>query len=296
MWKTFTEILKFPGNIVFIVGVVLIILSFANVSYAKKDLMVELSKDPNWYLLICGMLFCLMSSIIYFHSQKKDKKPIQNIKIKNNKDTINWLPKFQKIGVEPLYLYGFEGNPSPAIKFEVYCVHVMWADPRGNSIKVLLDNDQCKITFENIYTGSYPSDFAIRPSGHQPLANINIDGNMSHSLLVINLQNITEKNPETISVGIRVVDRLGTHWSYAKSGDYHFVTNINPGETKEAICDLNSKHWVLFTPDGNRQYHVGAPDFSIIPAVIIEVGGPNGNRRPSVGRGTILLKGIYLRD
>ena len=298
MWDTIKELFKLPGNkIIAILAATLTFIAFLEIGYYEKNWHLAVRNAPNWYLLATGLLLSIFFLISYRFDTVIDTAEKANGSNSIADGNGSWLSKFSSIGVDPLIMYGFEDKPSTTAICDVCCVHVMWADPRGNSVKVELDDGDCFIHFSNIYPGSYPSDVTIRPSGHQPLSNRNPDGTLCHSTLVVRVQNASQSATDSISVGFRVVDRLGTHWSYAKGPDFHIVTNLAPGEAKDAICSLDvSKNWQLFSTDGNRKYKADDPDFSIISAIVIEVGGPNGNRRPGTGKGSVILKGIYLKD
>jgi hypothetical protein len=298
MWDTIIkELLKLSGNkIIVIIAAMLTVMSFLDIGYNQNNLHFAIRNLPNWYLLITGFLLFLLFIIpqrlgnIAINGQREKGKN------KSSHKNADWQSKFSSIGVDPLLMYGFDDKPSTTTICDVCCVHVMWADPRGNSVSVkLLEGEgNCIINFNNEFP-DFPSDVTIRPSGHQPLSNSNQDGTICHSMLVIRVQNISAT--DAVSVGFRIVDRLGTHWFYAKGPDYYMVTNLAPGEAKDAKCNLgNTKWWMLFPPDGNSKYKADYPNFSIIPAIVIEVGGPNGNRRPGIGKGSILVKGIYLKD
>lgn len=218
--------------------------------------------------------------------------------VEGRKSAGGWLSKFASIGVDPLEMYGFGDTPSSVIIPGPECIRAMWADPRGNAVSARFDQNGYTISFNNIFPGAYPSDVTIRPMGHQSLSTLRGDGATHYAALLIRIHNTPGDSQKTVAVGFRVIDRLGTQWSYARGPDYHFVETLEPGETKDAVLNLeDSCRWRLFEPDGNWVYHdASGPDFSLIAAIVIELGGPYGNQRPGVGSGTVVIQEIRLGD
>jgi hypothetical protein len=140
-------------------------------------------------------------------------------------------------------------------------------------------------------------EVTLRPAGHPSLSLCRPGGGGRRTALAIRLQNPSSESPGPLAAVFRVVDRLGTQWSYARGPDYPLVEILQPGESREVLLNLADPCcWRLFEPDGNWAYHAAGPDFSIIAAIVVEVGGPYGNRRPGVGSGTLIIRSIRVGD
>ena len=228
---------------------------------------------------------------------RKATEKLFQLVVESRKITGDWLAKFSAIGVNPLKMYGFGDHPAESVFRDPECIRAMWADPRGNDIRARFDADGYTIRFHNTCPGAYPSDVTFRPSGHQALSTRRADGPGCHHSLSIRLHSPEKHSPSPVAVGFRLIDRLGTQWSYAKGPDYHLVETIPPGGTADAVLKLDEAHrWRLFEPDGNWVYHAPCPDFSVIAAIVFELGGPYGNQRPGVGGGTVVIRDIRLGD
>jgi len=205
------------------------------------------------------------------------------------------LDDFFSIGVDPLKMYGFGAKNSPLqaadqpTKFESKCVRALWADPKGNHISARCDNDGYTIGFDNGLATDWPSDVTIRPAGDQPLST------GTHRELAIGLRCPAGEAATTVAVAFRVIDRLGTQWHCAR-GDQFYTVILKPGQPAEAVLKIrDASTWRLFDADGNRLYQAADPDFSMIAAIIVEVGGSLGaSRRPGGGSGTVLVTSIAL--
>ncbi len=99
----------------------------------------------------------------------------------------------------------------------------------------------------------------------------------------------------SVSMGIRIIDALTTHWEYCRVPHEYILMRVNAGEDwREFTIPLNdTTRWCVFASDGNYLYHDEGPDFSQIMAVVIEV-GCKGKGRPGSGSGVLQLKDFTL--
>jgi hypothetical protein len=98
-----------------------------------------------------------------------------------------------------------------------------------------------------------------------------------------------------IYIGLRVVNGWLQHWIYGE-GTCYTKTRIAVGpEWTDITADLTSSNWWLFQSDGNhiRGWGPNTPDFQIIAGVVLEFGGPGGDRC-GPGRATVHIRNVRL--
>ncbi len=223
--------------------------------------------------------------------------------IENDELSTAWLSRFSAIEVDPLRMYGFgDMHALETARFQPNCIRALWAHPRGNTVSARFDGrddgnpseDRYTITFDNVLVPSHPSCVTIRPSGDDPLSTYDANG-VQRSQLVVEVENPEGDGATEVGIAFRLIDRLGTHWSYAKSGTDFLTTILKPGAREPIKINLSTMHyWTLFEVDGNWIHHAKNPNFSLIAAIVIELGGPRGNQRPSEGSGTVIIHRIGL--
>jgi predicted nucleotide-binding protein len=205
----------------------------------------------------------------------------------------------------PLYTFsGQELHPcnlkGPA-RFDRTSVFTLWADPVGeNSIRVSLEflgERSClRIRFEVQY-GCLPSDVTIRPCGLKALANSPLASFLVfHARAPISaLNSQLKERGRLVGLAIRIIDRRGTQWKFQE--EHH--TKVFPipvdDEWHDVRIDLKPGAWIKFPADGNHLFAEERPDFSVISAVIAEVGAwADGD--PNHGTGEVWISNLYLDD
>jgi hypothetical protein len=171
-------------------------------------------------------------------------------------------------------------------------VYFLWADAgAGSSIKAKVIREggkRTEIRFDNA-EGSHPSNVAFRIKGRN-LVYQECGFRMLKFLAKIPA-NVRSGELREVQLGIRIVDALKTHWMYSYLEGYKplYVGKTEPKEWQEFKVDLSGGNWQVFKTDGNALYHDERPDFSMILAVIVEVGKRNA-LRPGSGKGVLELK------
>jgi len=175
-------------------------------------------------------------------------------------------------------------------------VYYLWTDAGAGSevqAKVLREGDKrIRVTFDN-QAGGHPSNVAFRIKGRNLL--YKEDGFRTLKFSTRIPADVEEKDLKKVQLGIRVIDALNTHWIYCYLEGYRalFVdSNETAGWTEQTI-DLSPNKWKVFETDGNSLYHDELPDFSMILAVVVEVGGRNAGRSGS-GKGVVEFKDFTL--
>ncbi|UVT21594.1 MAG: hypothetical protein H8K03_06740 [Nitrospira sp.] len=205
-----------------------------------------------------------------------------------------------KLGAEiPTLLHTFLGLDPEAIPLSGVAApenrnHVfrLWADSEyENSISATLaksDNvDLIRIRFTN-QSGSLPGDVTLRPLGLKAIA-VPKD---QHFLVfdvrapregLRNAEN--EQANKALAIAVRIIDARATQWCYqARDTRRCFTIEISDSWTS-VYMDLRDG-WVRFEADGNYYYAADRPDFSVIAAIVIEV-GTVGAPRPGSGTGEL---------
>jgi hypothetical protein len=180
-------------------------------------------------------------------------------------------------------------------------VYYLWADAAaGNSIRTrVLDvhspgagtpDHLWQIEFENM-PGSFPSNVAFRLAKRSVVSSPAGGFQQLRFSARIPSPEHGAQPTTAISIGVRIVDALTTHWEYCYAPHEYRLLTINPdSHWQEFFIPLTDPDdWEVFASDGNYLYHDAVPDFSQILAVVIEVGSLSKGR-PGAGKGTLQLK------
>jgi len=193
---------------------------------------------------------------------------------------------------DPIALVG-EAEPSDRTT-----VFRLWTDAEyGNSIHASLgESDGVKlirIRFTN-ERGSLPGDVTIRPCGSRAIAvSKRKDSSLVFDVRAPQLGQGNADGNEPLAIAARVVDARATQWSYQRR-DVRVMFDIPVSDRWcPIVLNLNSNDWVRFDGDGNYYYAVDRPDFSVIAAIVIEV-GTKGAVRPGPGSGVLEISRIRL--
>lgn len=182
----------------------------------------------------------------------------------------------------------------------------LWADVNGSWIRVQYfparANEEAfhSVSFRNV-AGSYPANAALRFWGSAPLDNEAPPGptastaKLRHPCFELQARLGSPKS-HPVTVGFRVIDRYGRHWSHARGDSYELQTMNSTNWTAMKKVELAGKTWTPFEADGTPHSAGLKPDFSAILAVVVEVGGEINPSRPSAGSGVVHLKGFRLCD
>ena len=171
-------------------------------------------------------------------------------------------------------------------------IYYLWADAGAGSLiqaRVLRDGGKrTEIRFDN-KEGAHPSNVAFRIKGRNLL--YKESGFTTLKFLSRIPTSLEEGNLRKVQLGIRIIDALKTHWIYSYLEGYRaLVVDYNEAEKwVEHIVNLSGGRWRVFETDGNALYHGDKPDFSMILAVVVEVGKRNAGR-PGSGKGIVELK------
>lgn len=175
-------------------------------------------------------------------------------------------------------------------------VYYLWADAGAGSLiqaRVLRDGSKrTEIRFDN-KEGAHPSNVAFRIKGRNLVYK---EGGFSTLKFLARIPAAVEEGDlRKVQLGIRIIDALKTHWICSYLEGYRaLVVDYNDTEQwVEHTIDLSGGKWKVFETDGNALYHGGKPDFSMILAVVIEVGKRNAGRSGS-GKGVVELKDFTL--
>ena len=146
-----------------------------------------------------------------------------------------------------------------------------------------------RIRFTN-REGAYASNVAFRIRGTNLLYKESGFGTLKFFARIP--PDIEETDLREVQIGIRVVDAMMTHWMYALQDGYKPLY-VKYGEVEEWVphtIDLSDHpaRWKVFQADGNHLYHDRRPDFSMILAVVVEIGSKNA-QRPGSGNGVLEL-------
>jgi len=178
-------------------------------------------------------------------------------------------------------------NPNP--------VSYLWADAyRGNSITASVEEGEpphLSVTFEN-KPASWACNVAIRPIAERAVTT------RRRAILAFETR-LSEESysgasmlPE-IFVSVRVANGWCQHWAYGSAGRYlpfQVTDTWNMVEVR-----LTSDTWWLFAVGDTNAFGPHTPDFSIISAVVLILGGP-GAYEPGPGRGTVLIRNVHLKE
>ena len=172
----------------------------------------------------------------------------------------------------------------------------LWADAaHDNSIHVTLGKSDgrklLRIRFTN-QKGSLPADVTIRPLGFRA---IGVPRQRRFLVMDVRAPASGEGNTGsdmTLAVAVRLIDAQATQWSYAKRDLKKMFSIPVSDDWSNIVVDLHND-WELFRSDGNHRYAGNRPDFSVISAVVIEVGTPGANR-PGPGIGEVEVSGLRL--
>jgi len=100
---------------------------------------------------------------------------------------------------------------------------------------------------------------------------------------------------EPLAIAARVVDAWATQWSYSTRDVRRMFCVPVSDSWRSVVLDLrNDDYWCLFKQDGNYYYAADRPDFSVIAAVVIEVGMNGDGERPGPGTGELEISRIRL--
>jgi hypothetical protein len=171
-------------------------------------------------------------------------------------------------------------------------IYYLWADAGAGSLiqaRILRDGGKrTEIRFDN-KEGAHPSNVAFRIRGRNLV--YNESGFRILKFLARIPAAVEEGDLRKVQLGIRIIDALKTHWIYSYLEGYRaLVVDYNDKEQwAEHTIDLSGRRWKVFETDGNALYHAEKPDFSMILAVVVEVGKRNAGRSGS-GKGVVELK------
>ncbi len=179
------------------------------------------------------------------------------------------------------------------------CVFRLWADSAyENGISATLGTsdgvDLIRIRFTNL-PGSLPGDVTIRPLGLKAIA-VGKDQRFLAFDIRAPTQGRGNKEPDqggkALAIAIRLVDGRATQWCYQTRDTRHSFTIAVSDSWTSVYVDLMSG-WARFDADGNHYYSADHPDFSVIAAIVIEV-GTVGAPRPGPGMGELEIARIRL--
>jgi len=165
-------------------------------------------------------------------------------------------------------------------------VYYLWADAgAGSSVQAqVLRQDGKKLTrirFDN--KEGAPGNVAFRINGRNLLYK---EGGFRTLKFSTRIPADSEQGDlPTVQMGLRVVDALKTHWIYSRE-EWYKALYAEKGEWSEQTIDLSKAKWNVFPTDGNALYHDDKPDFSMILAVVVEVGGRSPGRAGG-GKGVV---------
>ena len=176
----------------------------------------------------------------------------------------------------------------------------LWADPRGGAISAVIQEHQggreLHVRFLN-EKNTFPANIAIRPAGKHPLQRVREQTYLCFEGMV---PKPSENELTDISMGVRLIDKMGSHWSRMKGEDLY--DNLSVRYTPDgawkcfSIC-LTDDRWRLFNMGGNNRYGKKQPDIGdLILGLVIELGGDRGDERPGPGKGAIRLRNFRLSD
>ena len=229
-------------------------------------------------------------------------KPPAERAIRLRRIEANWLRNYSGQEFKLYSFCGLKGGPERAAgesgEEEVY--H-LWADAAaGNWVRArVFDAGEMdakpsehlwEIEFENM-PGSFPSNVAFRLA-KRTVVSAPAGGfkDLRFAARIPSADGVDQPKAG-ISIGIRVVDALTTHWEYCYAPHEYRLLTVKPDahwqEFSVPLTDPDD--WAVFASDGNYLYHDTEPDFSQVLAVVIEVGSV-GKGRPGAGRGTLQLK------
>ncbi len=101
-----------------------------------------------------------------------------------------------------------------------------------------------------------------------------------------------DRDADRVQLGIRIIDRLQTHWCLLDDRHYlwHRYAAPEAEQWKELSVEFANPsrgRWEVFPSDGNWLYCAEKPDVTAILALVIEVGKDTGGIAPTSGRGVI---------
>lgn len=216
------------------------------------------------------------------------------------------IPK-AKLGVKvPTLLHTFLGlDPTPvplsgiAVLENRHHVFRLWSDSEyENSISATLAKSDgrhlIRIRFTN-QAGSLPGDVTIRPLGLKAVAVAKDQNFLAFDVRAPrkgrgNAEH--EQRNEALAIAVRIIDARATQWCYqARDTRRSFTIEISDGWM--SVCVDLRDGWVRFDADGNYHYAADRPDFSVIVAIVIEV-GTVGAPRPGPGTGELEICRIRI--
>jgi len=225
----------------------------------------------------------------------------------------NW----RKRGDADFQLYSFSGLSAEIERagndgsHNQEAVHHLWADAEAGSwIKAAItEPDLFRVTFCN--KGGSSSNIALRLNkcrvpevSNGSFTKLRFEARVPHDWQALLAKETAEGNVERlalVSLGIRLIDSLHTHWKLCRNrnGEYAFY-DVVPCEGDDTAwksfeIKLTDKQlsWCVFGSDGNYRYADEHPDFKHILAVVLELGkGLVGASVPGPGMGVIEFKGL----
>ena len=216
-----------------------------------------------------------------------------------------WAAIVRERHQEDIHPYTFCGvniaeasNPANVPITDYTAVYGLWADANhaGNLIQAVVAHEKgrkfFRVTFRN--QTAFPPSVSFRPCGLAPLVN---PQNARYLLFQARARKGAELNADgaAIGVSVRLVDRAGTHWS-AQFKDIYIIHEIPVDDQwHEMAVELTSTNWQMFASNGNHLYATERPDFSVIPAVVVEFGSPSPPR-PGPCNGEVDIKDFRLGD
>lgn len=99
---------------------------------------------------------------------------------------------------------------------------------------------------------------------------------------------------KNLGMAIRLMDANYTQWTYGRQDVRHILAV--PADDAWHECSVNledARQWQVFRLDGNHCYAAEQPDFSVLSAVIVEVGS-EAEPRPGAGEGELEISNIRL--
>lgn len=183
-----------------------------------------------------------------------------------------------------------------ALPVDITNVMRLWADPAfDNSIRATLsrgdDRQVIRVRFTN-HKGSVPGDVTIRPLGFRAIAVARRQRFLEIDLRAPLSGGGNDGREPALGVAFRLIDGQATQWTYGNR-DMRQVFRIPVSDAWTRIAlDLRGD-WELFESDGNYHYAADKPRFTVISAVVIEVGTPGGSR-PGAGAGELEISAMRL--
>ncbi|HEY5957462.1 MAG TPA: hypothetical protein VIV60_12940 [Polyangiaceae bacterium] len=180
-------------------------------------------------------------------------------------------------------------------------IYRLWADPTTPVSRIEVEvptrghSDGLLVRFDN--RGEYPGDVTIRPFGDVAMSNPH-NRRFLH-FIARDRRLCGSTRDEHITLAVRVIDRVGTQWIYQRRSRDRYIFCVPLGDDYHAVeLELTDEDsWSVFVVDDNWNRERNAvPDFSVIPAIVVEIGIGEKVCRPGPGCGAVEILGICLSD